>query len=79
MADLHNEAELPDSFIAARDVRESDAGAAVLARLPLALRKLYCLDRVRGHLLPRPAVMTVILSKSTTKGDISVASLLQCS
>ena len=55
---LNDEAQLARTgLVCAGDVREGDAGAAVLARLPLALRKLHRLDGVVRHLLARPAMV----------------------
>ena len=51
---LNNKLELPHSLIAACHISKRDPCAAVPAGLPLALRKLYGLNRVVWHLLPRP-------------------------
>lgn len=52
---LDHKLQLTHSLLAASHISKCDAGAAVPARLSLALRKFYGLYRVIGHLLSGPA------------------------
>ena len=63
---LDHKLQLAHGLLAAGHISKCDAGAAIPARLSLALRKLYGLYRVIGHLLSGPAQQNRHICESCT-------------